>query len=286
MAEYLFTTAREHLEILLRLVLILALWGVALRVIQRGIPRLREALATRQGNMEDGRRIRTLSRVVRYSLNVLVTVMAILLLLGEFGISVAPLLGAAGVAGIAIGFGAQNLVKDYFTGFFLLLEGQIRIGDVVDAGGKGGLVEELTLRYLKLRDYSGNVHFVPNGNITTVTNMSMGFAYAVIDASIAYGEDIDQAIEVMRQVGDDMRTSPAFAERIIEPLEIAGVENWADSAIVIRCRFKVAPLAQWDVKREYLRRLKIAFDQAGIEIPYPHLKVFMQQQARIATERM
>lgn len=286
MAEYIFTNAREHLEILLRLTLILVLWGGALHVIQRGIPHLREALVARQGDMEDGRRIRTLSRVVRYSLSVLVTVMAILLLLGEFGISVAPLLGAAGVAGIAIGFGAQNLVKDYFTGFFLLLEGQIRIGDVVDAGGKGGVVEELTLRYLKLRDYSGNVHFVPNGNITTVTNMSMEFAYAVIDASIAYGEDIDQAIDVMRQVGDDMRASPAFAERIIEPLEIAGVENWADSAIVIRCRFKVAPLAQWDVRRECLRRLKIAFDQADIEIPYPHLKVFMQQQARIASERM
>lgn len=286
MAEYIFTNAEKHLEILLRLALILALWGIALHLIQRVIPHLRETLASRHDDAEDARRIRTLSRVVRYSLNVLVTVMAVLLLLGEFGISVAPLLGAAGVAGIAIGFGAQNLVKDYFTGFFLLLEGQIRIGDVVNAGDKGGLVEELTLRYLKLRDYSGNVHFVPNGNITTVTNMSMGFAYAVIDAGIAYGEDIDQAIIVMRQVGDDMRSSPAFAERIIEPLEIAGVENWADSAIVIRCRFKVAPLAQWDVRREYLRRLKIAFDQADIEIPYPHMKVFMQQQAHIASERV
>lgn len=277
MFEYFYAGLHNHLETILRVALILILWSVALRVIHRVIPHLREALVSRQADGESGQRIRTLSRVVRYALTVAASVVAVLLMLGEFGISVAPLLGAAGVAGIAIGFGAQNLVKDYFTGFFLLLEDQIRIGDVVNAGDKGGLVEELTLRYLKLRDYSGNVHFIPNGNITTVTNMSMGFAYAVIDASIAYGEDIDQAISVMRRTGEEIRIDPAFADKFLAPLEIAGVENWADSAIVIRCRFKVAPLAQWDVRREYLRRLKNAFDQAGIEIPYPHMKVFMHQ---------
>ena len=277
MFEYFYAGLQNHIGSLLRVVLVLILWGIALRVVQQGVPRLREALVARQNDGENGQRIRTLSRVVRYSLNVLITIVAVLLMLGEFGISVAPLLGAAGVAGIAIGFGAQNLVKDYFTGFFLLLEDQVRIEDVVEAGGKGGLVEELTLRYLKLRDYSGNVHFVPNGNITTVTNMSMGFAYAVIDASIAYGEDIDQAISVMRRTGEEIRIDPAFANKFLAPLEIAGVESWASSAIVIRCRFKVAPLAQWDVRREYLRRLKQAFDKEGIEIPYPHMKVFMDQ---------
>ena len=283
MFEYFYAGLQNHVGSLLRVVLILILWGIALRVVQQGIPRLREALVARQNDGESGQRIRTLSRVVRYSLNVLVTIVAGLLMLGEFGISVAPLLGAAGVAGIAIGFGAQNLVKDYFTGFFLLLEDQVRIGDVVEAGGKGGLVEELTLRYLKLRDYSGNVHFVPNGNITTVTNMSMGFAYAVIDASIAYGEDIDQAIAVMRRTGEEISIDPAFANKFLAPLEIAGVESWASSAIVIRCRFKVAPLAQWDVRREYLRRLKQAFDKEGIEIPYPHMKVLMDQPDHVAS---
>lgn len=280
MFESFYAGLQNHLEIILRVALVLVLWGVALRVIHRVIPHLREALISRQTDGESSQRIRTLSRVVRYTLTVAASVVASLLVLGEFGVSVAPLLGAAGVVGIAIGFGAQNLVKDYFTGFFLLLEDQIRIGDVVEAGGKGGLVEELTLRYLKLRDYSGNVHFVPNGNITTVTNMSMGFAYAVIDANIAYGEDIDQAIAVMRRTGEEISRDPAYAGRLLEPLEIAGVENWADSAIVIRCRFKVAPPAQWDVRREYLRRLKQTFDQEGIEIPYPHMKVFMQQPER------
>ena len=256
-----------------RILLILLLACIALRFIHRIIPRLREAMVARQECDEDGRRIRTLSRVIRYSLTVAVTVVTGILILGEFGISVAPILGAAGVVGIAIGFGAQSLVKDYFTGFFLLLENQIRIGDVVEAGGKGGVVEELTLRYLRLRDYSGNVHYIPNGSISVVTNMSLGYAYAVIDASVAYGEDVDRVVAVMRAVGEEMRRDSAFAGRIKDALEIAGVDAWADSAVVIRCRFRVAPLEQWNVRREYLRRLKYAFDAEGIEIPFPHIKV-------------
>jgi small conductance mechanosensitive channel len=258
-----------------RVLLILVLAGIALRLIHRLIPRIREVVAARQENHEDGQRIRTLSRVIRYALTVAVTVVTGILILGEFGISVAPILGAAGVVGIALGFGAQSLVKDYFSGFFLLLENQVRLGDVVEAGGKAGVVEELTLRYLRLRDYSGNVHYIPNGTISVVTNMSLGFAYAVIDAGVAYGEDIDRATAVMRSVGEAMRQDADFEGKIIEPLEIAGVENWGESAVVIRCRFKVAPLEQWTVRREFLRRLKMAFDEKGIEIPFPHLKLVM-----------
>lgn len=256
-----------------RVLLILLLAGLALRFIPRLISRLRRTLQERQDSAEDARRIHTLSRVIRYVVTVAVTVVTGIVILGEFGISVAPILGAAGVVGIALGFGAQSLVKDYFTGFFLLLENQIRIGDIVEAGGKAGVVEELTLRYLRLRDYSGNVHYVPNGAISVVTNMSLGFAYAVIDAGIAYGEDIDRAIAVMRSVGEALRQDDDFAGRIVEALEIAGVENWGESAVVIRCRFKVAPLEQWTVRRAFLRRLKMAFDREGIEIPFPHLKL-------------
>lgn len=139
------------------------------------------------------------------------------------------------------------------------------------------MVEELTLRYLKLRDYSGNVHYIPNSNISTVTNMSLGFAYAVIDVSIAYSTDIDHAITVMRAVGESMRQETMIRDKLLEDIEIAGVENWADSAIVIRCRLMVVPLGQWDVRREYLKKLKEAFDQAGIEIPYPHVKLVTSQ---------
>lgn len=259
-----------------RILLIAILTLLALRTIHRVVPQLRELLVARQETTEDGQRIRTLSRVIRYVLTVAVTLLGAMLVLGELGISVAPILGAAGVIGIAVGFGAQSLVKDYFTGFFLLLENQLRIGDVVDAGGKSGTVEELTLRYLRLRDYSGNVHYIPNGNITVVTNMSLGFAYAVIDIGVAYAERIDEVVALMRRVGETLRTDPSFAGRILEPLEVAGVEQWADSAVVIRCRFKVAPLEQWSVRREYLARIKAAFDEAGIEIPFPHVKLVHQ----------
>ena len=256
-----------------RILLILLLAAIALQAIHRIIPHLREAVVARQGNREHGLRIRTLSRVVRYVLTVIVSVVTGLLILGEFGISVAPILGAAGVVGIAVGFGAQSLVKDYFTGFFLLLENQIRIGDVVEAGGKAGLVEELTLRYLRLRDYSGNVHYIPNGNISVVTNMSLEYAYAVIDVGVAYAEDIDRVMEVMGRVGQALRQDPKFAAKIVEAFEIAGVDTLADSAVVIRCRFRVMPLEQWNVRREFLRRIKQAFDQEGIEIPFPHRKL-------------
>jgi moderate conductance mechanosensitive channel len=257
----------------LRIALILSLSIVAQRLINRLAPQFREAIACRQESPESAQRVRTLSRVLRYALTVAVTVITALLILGEFGISVAPLLGAAGVAGIAVGFGAQSLVKDYFTGFFLLLENQIRIGDVIDAGGKVGAVEELTLRYLRLRDYGGNVHYIPNGQITVVTNMSVGFAYAVIDLGVAYGENVDRVTQVMRQVGDEMRTDETFAPKILADLEIAGVDQWADSSIVIRSRFRVAPNEQWAIRREFLRRTKSAFDAAGIEIPFPHIKL-------------
>lgn len=271
--EQLASKLPDYVGVSFRIGLILVMTGVALYAIRLVIPRLRETIATRQESTEDSQRIRTLSRVVRYVLNTATLVVAALLVLGEVGISIAPVLGAAGVVGLAVGFGAQSLIKDYFTGFFLLFENQIRIGDVVEAGGKAGLVEELTLRYLRLRDYSGNVHFIPNGSIATVTNMSFGFAYAVIDAAVAYGEHIPDVIAMMRRIGGELRADPDFAQRILADIEIAGVEQLADSAVVIRCRFRVAPLEQWNVRRAYLQRLKQAFDDAGIEIPFPHIKV-------------
>lgn len=231
-------------------------------------------------NLDDGeevKRIATLGRVFRYIASVVVALVAGTLILGELGISVAPILGAAGVIGVAVGFGAQSLVKDYFTGFFLLLENQMRQGDVIEAGGKAGVVEEITLRYIQMRDYGGNVHFVPNGSITTVTNMTRGFAQAVVDVGVAYRENVDAALQVMREVGAAMREDEVFGPKILDDLEVAGVEQWADSAVVLRCRFKVAPIEQWAVRREFLRRLKHAFDAAGIEIPFPHLTIYAGQ---------
>lgn len=261
----------------LHVLIILALTWLALRLSRRLLARLRRRMQQDLDDRERIKRLDTLERVFRYVAMVVITLVGGMLVLAELGISIAPILATAGVLGIAIGFGAQSLVKDYFNGFFLLLENQVRVGDVVEVGGKGGLVEEMTLRYIRLRDYEGNVHYVPSGVVDTVTNRSRGFAYAVIDVRVAYREDFDEVYRVMRQTAAELRVDPEFAMRIVDDLEIAGVESWADSAAIIRCRIKVLPLEQWGVRRTYLYRLKSAFDTAGIEIPYPHLTLYAGQ---------
>ena len=270
----------EYLHIprdMLHVVVILALAWLLMGLRRRLIRLFRNYMNTRAASNEDVKRIETLARAFSYIATVVISLVAGMLALSELGISIAPILGAAGVVGIAVGFGAQSLIKDYFNGFFLLLENQIRQGDVVEVAGKGGLVEEVTLRYVRLRDYEGSVHYIPNGLIDTVTNRSRGYAYAVIDVGIAYRESIEEAFDVMREVGAQMRASEAFTAKILDDIDIAGVDNWADSAVTLRCRFKTAALEQWGVRREFLRRLKDAFDARGIEIPYPHLTLYAGQ---------
>lgn len=254
-------------------VIAIAAW-LTIGILKHLIRIFRERLVRRMDDAESVKRAETLSTVFRYIVAVVVSLIAGMLILAELGVSVAPILGAAGVAGLAIGFGAQNLVKDYFTGFFLLLENQIRQGDGVRIAGMEGQVEEVTLRYVRLRDYDGNVHFVPNGLIGIVTNMSRIYSRAVIDVGIAYRENIDDAVAVMREAAAALRADSVFGGKILDDMEIAGVEKWADSAVIVRCRFKVAPLEQANVRREYLWRLKDAFDARGIEIPYPHLTLY------------
>lgn len=256
---------------LLHVIVILVLAWILMSLSRRLIRVFRNYMNAHAGSAEEVRRIETLARVFRHTSTAVISLVAGMLVLSELGISIAPILGAAGVVGLAVGFGAQSLIKDYFNGFFILLENQIRQGDVVEVGGKGGLVEDITLRYVRLRDYEGNVHYIPNGLITTVTNKSRGYANAVIDVSIAYRENIDEVCEVMREVAGQLRASETFGAKILDDIEIAGVQDWADSAIILRCRFKTVALEQWGVRREFLRRMKDAFDARGIEIPFKHV---------------
>lgn len=262
---------------ILHVIVILTLAWILMILSRRLIRIFRDYMNARAQSAEDNRRIETLARVFRYIDTVVISLVAGMLTLSELGISIAPILGAAGVVGLAVGFGAQSLIKDYFSGFFLLLENQIRQGDVVEVCGKTGVVEDVTLRYVGLRDYEGSVHFIPNGLITTVTNKSRGHAFAVIDVSIAYRESIDEVCEIMREVAANLRDSENFSSKILDDIEIAGVQDWADSAVILRCRFKTVALEQWGVRREFLRRLKEAFDARGIEIPYPHLTIYAGQ---------
>jgi moderate conductance mechanosensitive channel len=261
----------------LRVALIVLLAALATRVLQRLIRILCERLEGNLHDTEQLKRAETLGRAFRYAVTAVVSAMAGMLVLAELGVSIAPMLGAAGVVGLAVGIGAQSLIKDYFIGFFVLLENQVRQDDVIEAAGKSGLVEEVTLRYVRLRGYDGVVHFIPNHLVTTISNMSRGFAHAVIDVGVAYREDVDEVLALMRREGEELQRDEAFGPRILDELEVAGVDKWAESAIILRCRFKVRPLEQWNVRREYLRRLKKAFDTHGIEIPYPHVTVYAGQ---------
>jgi small-conductance mechanosensitive channel len=258
----------------LRIVAIVAGAWLAVVVLQRLVRHVRMRVAAHLGGADTARRAETLGRVVRYLIAMVIGALAFMLVLAELGVTLAPILGAAGVVGLAIGFGAQSLVKDYFTGFFILFEDQIRTGDVVTVADLTGVVEDITLRHVRLRDYHGNVHFVPNGLISTVTNMGRDFAQSVVDVGVAYRENVDEVLALMREVAAGLRADASFAARILADLEIAGVERWDDSAVVLRCRFKVAPLEQWNVRREYFRRVKAAFDERGIEIPFPHLTLY------------
>jgi small conductance mechanosensitive channel len=258
----------------LRIAVILLLAWILATVLRRAIRLLRRRIESRIDDREALQRADTLSRVFRYVVTVAISLIAGMMVLSELGVSLAPILGAAGIAGVAIGFGAQSLVKDFFSGFFILFEDQIRTGDVVRIASHSGLVEEITLRYTRLRDYDGNVHYVPNGMIDSVVNMSRGFAQAVMDIGVAYRENTDEVYAVMRETARRMRADEFYAPRILDDLEIAGVDKWDNSAVVIRCRFKTVALEQWSVRREYLRRLKMAFDEAGIEIPFPHLTIY------------
>jgi moderate conductance mechanosensitive channel len=238
--------------------LVLAAAGRLIRIFKRYMDR-------QDTDPEQVKRVETLAQVFRYIASVLVFIVAGMLVLSELGISIAPVLATAGVAGIAIGFGAQSLVKDYFNGFCILVENQIRQGDVVRIAGVSGQVEEMTLRYVQLRDYEGNVHFVPNSEIKTVTNRSRGFAYAVMDVPVNYKADVDAVIAVMREAGAEMRGDKDWSARLLGDVEVAGMEKMADTGNVIRCRVRTLPMEQWNVRREFLRRLKPRFEQAGIE---------------------
>lgn len=264
---------------ILRIALVLLIAWLLLRLTRRLISVFRRYMARRAVDPEQIRRAETLAHVFRYAASLVISIVAGMLVLAELGISIAPVLATAGIAGLAIGFGAQALVKDYFTGFCILIEDQIRQGDVVQIAGLSGAVERVTLRFVQLRDYAGNVHFVPNGSITTVTNSSRGFAFAVVDVGVAYRHDSDQVIALLRRVGGELREDEVLGPRILEDLEVAGIDQLADSAVMIRCRFRVLPLEQWTIRREFLRRIKKAFDAAGIEIPFKTLTLYQGRNA-------
>lgn len=260
-----------------RVVAIAGLAVILLWVVNKVRQKLVTILSRRSGTGtvdEREKRLRTLMSVFQNFANVAIVTAATLTILSELGINIAPLLAGVGVVGLAVAFGAQNLLRDFFTGFMILLENQYSINDVVRLGDTAGLVENITLRHTRLRSLDGSVHFIPNGSITTVTNMTHEYSRAVFDIGVAYKESVDQVMAVLMELANGMRTDPTFGPLILEDPEMLGVDAFADSAVIIRFRIKTYPLQQWKIKRELLRRIKNRFDRDGIEIPFPHRTVF------------
>ncbi len=259
----------------LKLLLIIGIVLVLLRICRALSRRLERVFLKGREDEESKKRAQTLSNLINQFLKVVVLIIAVMTILGALDIQIAPILATAGVAGLAVGFAAQSLIKDVINGFFIILWDQIRVGDIIRVAGRSGTVESITLKMTVLRDFDGSVHYIPNGLIDVVTNMTRDFSRFVFDIGVSYFENVDEVTGVLRKIDQELRSDPAFSGDILEPLEVLGLDRFAESAMVVRARITTRPGRQWAVAREFNRRLKIAFDREGISIPFPHLTMFV-----------
>jgi len=265
LTAWLSTSGIKILGILISLVILSQMSKWIISWLEKFVPEKDPLLAA-----EAKKRAQTLGNILRHALLITLLLVAILMILGELGIQLGPLLATAGIGAVAIGFGAQSLVKDVISGFFIILENQYRIGDVIQAAGVSGLVESLTLRRTVLRDLEGRVHTIPNGEIKIVSNLSKEWCRSVLDLAISYREDVDRVTDVLSEIGRELEAEEPYKSAILEPLQVLGVERFGESELILRVMVKTVPLKQWDVGRELRRRIKIRFDEKGIQIPYPH----------------
>jgi small conductance mechanosensitive channel len=242
------------------------------------------SVGTNLDAIERGKRARTLGSVVQNVVTVLVIGIALLMVLGQFGLDITPVLTGAGIAGLAVGFGAQTLVRDIISGFFLILENQVRVGDAAAINGTDGIVEAINLRTIVLRDIEGTVHVFPNGAINTLANRSKDFSYYVVELSVSYYDDSDRIAETVREVGASLQADPAFGPAILAPIEVLGVDGFSEWSIKMKARIKTVPLKQWDIGRELRRRLIKAFEERGFAIPFP-VPATAAPRARPATDQ-
>ena len=259
------------------IILILVALFIGLKLIKTLSKRSSKLFLKKKDDKEARKRADTISSVIRNTLSITAVLITLLVILGQIGIEIGPLLAAAGIAGLAIGFAGQSLVKDIINGFFILLEDQIRVGDIVEIAGRSGVVEQINLKLTRLRDLEGNVHFIPNSNIDVVSNKTKEYSCYLLDIGVAYRENADEVMEVIKQIDEEMRNDPKWEDQILQPIEIFGLDRFDDSAVVVRARTRTAPAMQWGVGREFKRRIKKRFDELDIEIPFPHTTLYMGQ---------
>ncbi len=263
----------------LQILLIVVSAKVVIRLSRLGVQRFEQEVSRRSGHdfTERTKRAKTLGSVIQNSIAVLVVGAAGLMTLKELGLDITPVLTGAGIIGLAVGFGAQTLVRDIISGFFIIFEDQVRVGDVAIINSTSGVVEKIKLRTISLRDLSGTVHVFPNGTIETLANMTKDFSYCVLDVGVAYKEDTDEVVRILEEIADELMRDKTFQPHILAPLEVLGVDAFEDSQVTIKIRIKTVPIKQWRVGRELRRRIKKTFDAKGIEIPFPHRSVLLTE---------
>ena len=227
--------------------------------------------------VERTKRAQTFARLLQRTLSIVVAAMAGLMILRELDIDITPVLTGAGIAGLAIGFGAQALVRDVLSGFFMIFEDQVRVGDVVKVNGQGGLVEEVNLRTIVLRDEQGAVHIFPNGEVKTLSNMSKDFSYYVITVGVEFDDDVERATDAMEEAAAGLMHEPEFKPYILAPIEIFGVDAFEAGQLMIKARIKTVPLKQWMVGRELRKRIARVFNERGIRMPTPRMVVDLRR---------
>lgn len=266
------------------IIILLIVTFIVFRLVRFLLKRLKKMIMKRTQRLERDdaseteKRINTLMNIARGVSNIVIWSVFLMILLSKLGVNIGPILASAGILGLAIGFGAQELVRDFISGFFILLENQIRSGDVAIINGTAGLVERIELRTTTLRDFSGVVHIFQNGKINSLSNMTKEWSAIVVEIGAAYKENADHVMQVMKEVAEKLEQDENFKEKIKEPVEIFGIDKFLDSAVLFKARIKTKPGEQWALAREYRKRIKAAFDEQNIEIPFPHTTVYWGQE--------
>jgi small conductance mechanosensitive channel len=265
----------------LRIVLVVVIAFITIKLLYRLIDKLEARIAARSGAfdsaLETGRRLTTVRNLLKHLVFIAIWGIGAMIILRELGVDIGPIIAGAGIMGLAVSFGAQNLVRDIISGFFMIMEDQVRVGDVAVVNGTGGTVEEINFRTIVIRDIEGTVHVFPNGTVTQLANRSKGWARYVVDINVSYKEDPDRVANVLKRVGEELAKDPLFGGFILDPIQILGVDNFGPNGYLIKSMIKTLPLKQWDVGRELRKRIKNKFEIEGIDLSSPPTNISVSE---------
>lgn len=266
---------------LVMIIIQLLLLIVVLKIVHVILKTIRKSIVAKISDREQAKQVRTITMVFKSFLDIVITAIFVMELFTRLGIDIRPILTAAGVLGVAVGFGAKRFVEDIISGIILILEGQIRVGDFIEIGTHSGTVEQLNLKMITLRDANGRVHYIRNGMVDIVTNYTREYAYAVIELGVAYKENADYVMKTIIDIVENELKKGCCADFVIGNIEMQGVASFGDSAVNYRFRIKTKPIYQWDVQREFNRLIKNKFDELGIEIPFPQRTLHIQKEENV-----